>query len=92
MEEQVEKPRELGWFWKVVRWFLPAKLKKYVTPEVVIAWNISSACTWGQAIVTFQGKWIVAHILVPGVALLKVAWDEILGFGKIMFEMVYLAK
>jgi len=86
MEEQVEKPRELGWFWKVVRWFLPAKLKKYVTPEVVIAWNISSLCTWAQTLVIFNWKWLVAKVFVPGGALLKVAWTEAVSFSKVLFE------
>ena len=83
MEENEIKPPGL-----MVRIFVPKRFHKYLTPEVFVAWNVSSWITILQ--VTLLQKywpWLLSKIILPFAALLKVAWDETVSLGKVIFEV-----
>lgn len=65
-----EKP---GLFKRFLRFVLPKKLHRYLTPEVFVAWNLSSWVTLGQvAIVKYWesiAAWVAPKALILGKAL-----------------------
>lgn len=67
-----EKP---GWFKRFLCFCLPKKLHKYLTPEVFVAWNISSWVTLGQVAVVKHWESIAAWV-APKAAILFKAFKE----------------
>ena len=56
-----------SWTKRCICFFLPKRFHRYVTPEFIVAWNVSNYVTWGQAYVLFKWKevsaWLTTHVV-----------------------------
>lgn len=49
-----DPPKKTSWTKRVICFFLPKRWHKYVTPEFLVAWNVSNYVTWAQAYALFH--------------------------------------
>lgn len=68
-----------GLFKRFLKFLLPKKLHCYLTPEVFVAWNVSSWVTIGQVLVVQHWKhiaeWVAVHV-APKTAVIWKALKE----------------
>lgn len=73
----VSDQEKVHWFKRFLMFLLPQKYHRFLTPEVFIAWNVSSWATLGQVAIVSKWKMISgwwSSIVVPG---LKASWEAV---------------
>lgn len=84
----VTQPEKHGFLKKVAMFLLPKRLHKYLTPEVFVAWNLSSYVTLAQVFIVTKWKFVsgwVTSVLVPTATKL---WDDLLNGLRVLSDLI----